>query len=91
MIHRPKIASSRLAPTARCRLLVSSLRLSDYGRGGLRSGRTPEELPRGFEPLMQSVRTWVAAELAEGRREEALSGGRRAVPSEHAIRPIGAT
>ena len=45
----------------------------------------------GFEPLMQSVRTWVAAELAEGRREEALSGGRSAVPSEHAIRPIGAT
>lgn len=40
---------------------------------------------------MQSVRTWVAAELAEGRREESLSGGRSAVPSEHAIRPIGAT
>ena len=41
----------------------------------VRSGRTPEELSREFEPSAQSIRNWVAAaELAEGRRDEPLSG-----------------
>jgi transposase len=39
------------------------------------SGRTPEELSREFEPSAQSIRNWVAAaELAEGRRGEVMSG-----------------
>ena len=32
----------------------------------VRSGRTPEELSREFEPSAQSIRNWVAAALAEG-------------------------
>ncbi len=37
----------------------------------MRSGRTPEELAREFEPSAQSIRNWVAA--AEGRRGEVPS------------------
>ncbi len=41
----------------------------------VRVGRTPEELSREFEPSAQSIRNWVAAaDLAEGRRTEILSG-----------------
>ena len=37
----------------------------------VRSGRTPEELSREFEPSAQSIRNWVAsATLAEGRQGE---------------------
>ncbi len=44
----------------------------------VRSGRTPEELAREFEPSAQSIRNWVvAADLAEGRRGEAPSGQER--------------
>ena len=41
----------------------------------VRSGRTPEELSREFEPSAQSIRNWVAASaLAEGRGYAGLSG-----------------
>ncbi len=44
----------------------------------MRSGRTPEELAREFEPSAQSIRNWVlAADLAEGRRGEAPNGPER--------------
>ncbi len=44
----------------------------------VRSGRTPEELAREFEPSAQSIRNWVAkADLAEGRRGEVPSGQER--------------
>ncbi len=36
----------------------------------VRTGRTPEELCREFEPSAQSIRNWVAqADIDEGRRE----------------------
>jgi transposase len=39
----------------------------------VRSGRTPEELSREFEPSAQSIRNWVAAAaLAENGSHEAL-------------------
>ena len=38
-----------------------------------RSGRTPEELGREFEPSAQSIRNWVKqAELDEGSRTDGL-------------------
>ncbi len=44
----------------------------------VRSGRTPEELAREFEPSAQSIRNWVAAaDLAEGRRSEVPSAQER--------------
>ncbi len=37
----------------------------------VRSGRTPEELAREFEPSAQSIRNWVAAaDSGQGRRSE---------------------
>lgn len=39
-----------------------------------RSGRTPEELAREFEPSAQTIRNWVAqADLDEGRRSDGLT------------------
>jgi transposase len=36
----------------------------------VRSGRTPEELAKEFEPSAQSIRTWVRqADIDQGRRE----------------------
>ncbi len=44
----------------------------------VRAGRTPEELSREFEPSAQSIRNWVvAADVAEGRRTEILTGEER--------------
>ena len=40
----------------------------------VRSGRSPEELAREFEPSAQTVRNWVSqADLDEGRREDGLT------------------
>jgi len=40
----------------------------------VRTGRTPEELARRFEPTAHSIRNWVAqAERDAGRRTDALS------------------
>ena len=40
----------------------------------VRSGRTPEELSREFEPTAQSIRQWVKqADLDEGRRHDGLT------------------
>ena len=40
----------------------------------VRSGRTPEELGKEFEPTAQSIRTWVKqADLDEGRRSDGLT------------------
>ena len=40
----------------------------------VRSGRTPEELSREFEPTAQSIRNWVVqADLDEGRREDGMT------------------
>ena len=40
----------------------------------VRSGRTPEELSRQFEPTAQSIRNWVEqADLDEGRRDDGLT------------------
>ena len=39
----------------------------------IRSGRSPEELSREFEPSAQAIRNWVKqADLDEGRREDGL-------------------
>ena len=44
----------------------------------VRSGRTPEELAREFEPSAQSIRNWVAAaDSGQGRRSEVPSGQER--------------
>ena len=41
----------------------------------VRSGRSPEDLAREFEPTAQSIGIWVAqADKQEGRREEAAPG-----------------
>lgn len=43
-----------------------------------RSGRTPEELAREFEPSAQAIRNWVAqADRDEGRREDGLTTAER--------------
>jgi transposase len=40
----------------------------------VRSGRTPEELSREFEPPSQAIRSWVCqADLDEGRRSDGLT------------------
>jgi len=40
----------------------------------VRSGRTPEDLGRHFEPSAQSIRNWVCqADLDEGRRTDGLT------------------
>lgn len=40
----------------------------------VRSGRSPEELGREFEPSAQAIRNWVKqADLDEGRREDGLT------------------
>ena len=40
----------------------------------VRSGRTPEELAREFEPTAQSISTWVKQAERESRRASALMG-----------------
>ncbi len=43
-----------------------------------RSGRTPEELGREFEPSPESIRNWVRqADLDEGRRHDGLTSAER--------------
>ncbi len=45
----------------------------------VRSGRTPEELAKEFEPSAQSIRNWVAqADRDEGRRSDGLTSAERA-------------
>jgi transposase len=40
----------------------------------VRSGKSPEELGRKFEPSAQSIRNWVEqADIEEGRREDGLT------------------
>jgi transposase len=40
----------------------------------VRSGRTPEELSREFEPSAQTIRNWVQqSDLDEGRRSDGLT------------------
>ena len=44
----------------------------------VRSGRTPEELGREFEPTAQAIRNWVKqAELDEGMRTDGLKSEER--------------
>lgn len=45
----------------------------------VRSGRTPEDLAREFEPSAQAIRNWVqqSGGLAESRREEDLASAER--------------
>jgi transposase len=44
----------------------------------LRSGRTPEELSREFEPSAQTIRNWVTqADRDEGRRGDGLTSTER--------------
>lgn len=44
----------------------------------VRSGRTPEELGRQFEPSANSIRNWVEqADIDEGRREDGLTTDER--------------
>ena len=46
--------------------------------GLVRTGRTPEELAREFEPTAQAIRNWVAqAERDEGRHGDGLSSAKR--------------
>lgn len=43
-----------------------------------RTGRTPEELSREFEPSAQAIRNWLAqADRDEGRRSDGLSSPER--------------
>jgi len=45
----------------------------------VRSGRTPEDLSREFEPTAQAIRNWVQqAEVDAGRRTEGLTSDERA-------------
>jgi len=44
----------------------------------VRSGRSPEELARQFEPSSQAIRNWVRqADLDEGRRADGLTTAER--------------
>jgi len=44
----------------------------------VRSGHTPEELAREFEPTSQTIRNWVKqADLDEGRRHDGLTTAER--------------
>lgn len=44
----------------------------------VRSGRTPEELAREFEPSAGAIRNWVRrADLDEGRRNDGLTSDER--------------
>jgi transposase len=44
----------------------------------VRSGRSPEELAKEFEPSGPSIRSWVKqADLDEGRREDGLTTAER--------------
>ena len=44
----------------------------------VRSGKTPEELGRQFEPSAQSIRNWVEqADIEEGRLEDGLTKDER--------------
>ncbi len=44
----------------------------------VRSGRTPEELSREFEPSSQAIRNWVCqTDLDEGRRSDGLTSAER--------------
>ena len=44
----------------------------------VRTGRTPEELAREFEPTAQAIRNWVAqAARDDGRRGDGLSSAER--------------
>ncbi len=44
----------------------------------VRSGKSPEELSRQFEPTAQSIRNWVCpADLDEGRRSDGLTTAER--------------
>ena len=44
----------------------------------VRSGRTPQELAREFEPSAQAIRNWVKqADLDEGRRSDGLTTAER--------------
>jgi transposase len=44
-----------------------------------RSGRTPEELAREFEPSAQTIRNWIVqADRDEGRRKDGLTTEERA-------------
>jgi transposase len=44
----------------------------------VRSGRSPEELAREFEPTGQTIRNWVAqADRDEGRRSDGLTSEER--------------
>lgn len=44
----------------------------------VRSGRTPEELSREFEPSADSIRLWVRqSDLNEGRRDDGLTSPER--------------
>lgn len=44
----------------------------------VRSGRTPEELSREFEPSGDSIRSWVRqSDVDEGRREDGLTSAER--------------
>ncbi len=44
----------------------------------VRSGRSPEELARKFEPSAQTIRNWVRqADLDEGRRGDGLTSEER--------------
>jgi transposase len=45
----------------------------------VRSGRTPEELSREFEPTAQAIRNWVQqTEVDAGRRTEGLTSDEKA-------------
>ncbi len=44
----------------------------------VRSGRSPEELARRYEPSAQAIRNWVAqADRDEGRRSDGLTSAER--------------
>jgi transposase len=74
-LHRVPGPPAILAATAGT--IGRKTRLSD---GELvRTGRSPEELAREFEPSAESIRNWVRqADLDEGRRSDGLTTEERA-------------
>ena len=53
----------------------------------VRSGRSPDQLAREFEPSSQSIRDWVAqADRDEGRRGDGMTGAER----EETLIPVAA-
>ena len=58
----------------------------------IRSGRSPEELAREFEPSAQAIRNWVSqADRNEGRRADGLTSAPNlgTILPDHEVKEVG--